>query len=253
MLGKNRISELQSLHQKKFRIQKNKFFAEGRKIVRELIQSDFPVTELYATADFLENQQDLLLKLDGLIVEISKSELQRISVLKNPDDAFAVCEMPVARPVEIHKNKLYLFLDAIRDPGNLGSLIRLADWFCIDKVFLSSDCVEWTNPKVIQASMGSFIRQQPVVVDSDFWDNLPAKLEIISADLEGDNFYTEYKGSSGIFIISNEANGLSPGLNQHVTGKVHIPSPQPGAESLNAAMAAGIILGELSRRKFWSK
>jgi RNA methyltransferase, TrmH family len=253
MLGKKRISELQSLHQKKFRIQKNKFFAEGRKIVLELLNNKYPIEELYATNDFLQAHKKLIAEQHISIVEINTIELQKISALKNPDDAFAVCEMPFDSSPEIKPDALYLFLDAIRDPGNLGSLIRLADWFSIEKVFLSSDCVEWTNPKVIQATMGSFIRQQPLVVDDKFWESIPVNIEVVSADLDGQNFYTEFKGSSGIYIISNEANGLSEELNHRVTNKVHIPSPKASAESLNAAMAAGILLGELSRRKFWSK
>lgn len=253
MLGKNRISELQSLHQKKFRIQKNKFFAEGRKIVLELLQSKYPVEELYVTDHFLQNHKKLISSIDVSIVEISKLELQKISALKNPDDAFALCKLPPDSYPSIESNALYLYLDAIRDPGNLGSLIRLADWFSIDKVFLSADCVEWTNPKVIQASMGSFIRKQPLVVDENFWESIPKGLEVVSADLNGQNLYTEYQGHSGLYIISNEANGLSKELQKRVTRKVHIPSPQSSAESLNAAMAAGILIGELSRRKFWSK
>ncbi|MEX1188039.1 MAG: RNA methyltransferase [Bacteroidia bacterium] len=253
MLGKNRISELQSLHQKKFRIQKNRFFAEGRKTVSELLQQGYPILELYAGEDFINNHKTLLDKLPVQSIEISEQELLKISALKNPDEAFAVCQIPNKTLPELHSDETYLFLDSIRDPGNLGSILRLADWFGVKEVIVSDDCVEWTNPKVIQASMGSFMRKQPYVADSDFWSQLPQNLQLIAADLQGENLYTDFKGFAGMFIISNEANGLSDYLLEKLNKTIHIPSPEPSAESLNAAMATGVILGELNRRKFWNR
>ncbi|MEZ5172131.1 MAG: TrmH family RNA methyltransferase [Bacteroidia bacterium] len=141
------------------------------------------------------------------------------------------------------------YLDAIRDPGNMGSLIRLADWFGVEAVICSSDCVEWTNPKVIQASMGSFIRKTPFVEAGEPGSFLAGKNRVIAADLAGEDLYREFGGFAGIFIISNEANGLSSVLEPIITSKVHIPSPTGSAESLNAATAAAVLLGELTRRQ----
>lgn len=251
MLSKNRIRELQSLHQKKVRIKDRRFIAEGRKIVTELVHSDFPVEQLYATSEFLNQFDSALIKRIPEIHEISEDELQRISQLQQAQDAFAVCSIPAAPSSQIQVGGLYLFLDSIRDPGNLGTLIRLAEWFGLAGVLLSEDCVEWTNPKVIQATMGSFIRVQPAEVNTAFWNEISNETPIIAADLEGDNLYTSEYKTNGILIISSESHGLSAYLESKVTQKVHIPALKPGAESLNAAIAASIVLSEFTRRRHW--
>lgn len=253
MLSKNRISELQSLHQKKFRIQKQKFFAEGKKIVSELISSNASIETLFASQAFISEYVSNSNHYINEIVEVEDFELQKISVLKNPQDALAVCSIPERNKPQWKADGIYLFLDSIRDPGNLGSLIRLSDWFGVDDIIVSQDCVEWTNPKVIQASMGSFIRKQPWVADDNFFSTIPSSISIMAADLEGENLYTDFKGSSGLFIISNEANGLSEYLLPIINHKIHIPTPSSSAESLNAAAAATVIVSELSRRKYWTK
>jgi TrmH family RNA methyltransferase len=251
MLSKNRIRELQSLHQKKFRQKDNLFIAEGRKIVAELINSSFSVTQLYATSEFIKAQNSSHLARIEVVEELSLEELQKISVLQQAQDALAVCKVPeVSEPV-IKVDGLYLFLDSIRDPGNLGTLIRVCEWFNVDGLFMSQDCVEWTNPKVIQASMGSFIRVQPIAVKDDFWTHLPADISVISADLDGDNLYTDSNPPQGILIISSESHGLSPHLEEFVKRKIHIPAIKSGAESLNAAIAASIILSDFTRRRHW--
>jgi RNA methyltransferase, TrmH family len=251
MLSKNRIRELQSLHQKKVRKNDNRFFAEGRKIVTELVHSDYPIEQLYATSDFINQFDSTALNRIAEVQEISEDELQRISNLQQAQDALAICTIPSPKTCEINPTGLYLFLDSIRDPGNLGTLIRLSEWFGLDGVLLSEDCVEWTNPKVIQATMGSFIRVQPIQVEADFWDHIPPGTSIISADLEGDNLYTSNYQTSGILIISSESHGLSGYLEEKITQKVHIPALKSGAESLNAAIAASIVLSEFTRRRHW--
>lgn len=240
-----------SLHQKKFRQSEGLFFAEGKKIITELLKSDFPVQQIYGSAEFLSQISVLPAAKDVFMEELSQEELRKISALSNPQDGFALCKIPVNHLNTFHSDGLYLYLDSIRDPGNLGSLIRLADWFGVDALICSPDCVEWTNPKVIQASMGSFIRQVPVIEQDGFWDSIPESLRVVAADLEGVELYREFRGYAGMFIISNEANGLSKFLENKIREKVHIPSPLKSAESLNAAIAAAVLLGELSRRRFW--
>ncbi len=251
MPGKKIISFLVSLHQKKYRQSEGLFFAEGRKIITELIQSEFPVQQVYGSAQLLEELSVLEGSRGVLLEEISPAELKKISALSNPQDGFALCKIPFNRFNDFRPGGLYLYLDGIRDPGNLGSLIRLADWFGVDALVCSPDCVEWTNPKVIQASMASFIRKIPIIEEDDFWDTLPPDVRIVAADLEGEELYRGFQGFAGMFVISNEANGLSNRIEGRITQKVHIPTPVKSAESLNAANAAAVLLGELSRRRFW--
>jgi len=251
MLSKNRIRELQSLHQKKFRQKDNLFIAEGRKIVSELVNSSFSVTQLYATSEFINAQNISQIKRIEVVEELTLEELQKISNLQQAQDALAVCKTPEDSEPVFKADGLYLFLDSIRDPGNLGTLIRLSEWFNLDGIFLSQDCVEWTNPKVIQASMGSFIRMQPISVGEDFWTSIPKDLSVISADLDGDNLYTDSNPPQGILIISSESHGLSSDLKEFVNRKIHIPAVKKGAESLNAAIAASIILSDFTRRRHW--
>lgn len=252
MPGKKIIADLLSLHLKKHRLERGLFFAEGKKIVKELLASDFPLQEIFGSADLLAELQPSHNERNVRFTEVSESELKKISALTNPQDGFAVCQIPQTPVFQPSAEGLYLYLDAIRDPGNMGTLIRLADWFGVSGIVYSSDCVEWTNPKVIQSSMGSFIRMLPVREPENFWETLPENIRIIAADLNGDELYREFKGASGIFVISNEAHGLSSKLEPYISQKVHIPSPSKSAESLNAATAAAVLLGELSRRRFWS-
>ena len=253
MLGKNRISDLQSLHQKKYRQINQLFIAEGRKITTELLRSNAFVQEVYATSAYFSSL-GFAWPADVKQTEVSLEELKKISCLQHPDDALAICRIPEPSEININPSGLYLFLDSIRDPGNLGTLIRLADWFGLDGILVSSDCVEWTNPKVIQASMGSFIRVQPIEIEAEFFQQLPENFPVISADLEGANLYAPGNSpESGILVISNEAQGLSNYLLPYLSHKVHIPAFRPGAESLNAAMAAAIVLSECRRNSLASR
>ncbi len=253
MLSKNRLRDLLQIHQKKHREQEGLFLAEGAKIVPELLRSSFPVDEIFALQNWVDLNQAVLSKRDIPVCVITQQDLERLSQLQTPQEVIALCSKPKADQKVLKSGALYLFLDSIRDPGNMGTLLRLADWFGIDAVFASDDCVEWTNPKVIQASMGSFIRMRPGYVDAlGFLQETSLICPIYATDLEGDNIYKSSFKPEGMLIISNEAHGLNPELEKWVSKKIHIPAaPKEGgmAESLNAAIAAAVVLGEFYRQR----
>ena len=251
MLSKNRLRDLLQIHQKKHREQQELFLAEGVKIVPELLRSDFPVKEIFALQQWIDKNQELLSNITIPLTVISQQDLERLSQLQNPQEVLALCSKPNDSEPVLKSGSLYLFLDSIRDPGNMGTLLRLADWFGLDAVFASNDCVEWSNPKVIQASMGSFIRTRPIYLEGvQFLQESSFRFPVYATDLEGENLYTASFKPEGILIISNEAHGLNPELEKWVSKKIHIPaSPKAGgsAESLNAAMAAAVVMGEFYR------
>lgn len=253
MLGKNRLRELQQLHQKKFREQQKLFLAEGEKIVPELLRSEFPVKEIFALGGWLDKNRALIADSGIEATEITRQDLERLSQLQTPQEVIALCAIQEEKTPEVEKSQLVLLLDSIRDPGNMGTLLRLADWFGLDAVYASNDSVEWSNPKVIQATMGSFIRVRPVYVDAvEMLKNAAGKYPVYAADLEGENLYGGEFPAEGMIIISNEAHGLHPDLEGLISRKLHIPAfPKNGRqpESLNAAMAGAIMLGEFSRRR----
>jgi TrmH family RNA methyltransferase len=253
MLSKNRLRDLSQLHQKKHREQDELFLAEGAKIVPELLHSNFPVNEIFALQNWVNLNQALLSKRSIPVSVITQQDLERLSQLQNPQEVIALCSKPKVEQVKLNKGALYLFLDSIRDPGNMGTIMRLADWFGIDAVYASDDCVEWANPKVIQASMGSFIRMRPQYVESvGFLKETSLRCPVYATDLEGENIYSSSFKPEGMLIISNEAHGLNPALENWVSQKIHIPAaPKEGgmAESLNAAIAAAVVLGEFYRQR----
>lgn len=254
MLGKNRISTIQKLHQKKFRMQENLFIAEGAKIVPEILRSSFGVSQVIATQTWIEKNQDLL---QNQVVEVAlPQDLEKISTLSTAPEVLAICNIPEETVPEYSPGSFVLLLDAIRDPGNLGTIIRLADWFGVSAIIASSDCVEWTNPKVIQATMGSFIRIRPQYTDLQAYiEGLPKGCAVRAADLEGENLYTANYSPNGCLILSSESHGLSAYLESLVNGKLHIPRGMDSTgqtESLNVATAAAIFLGEFIRRRSFS-
>jgi TrmH family RNA methyltransferase len=254
MLSKNRIKELQSLSQKKFRNTSKTFLAEGDKIVFELLQSDFPCRELICTEKWFNEKGRRFSSQKELLVTIAEEfQLEKISSLSNPSDVIAVCSFPEEKNEVELKNNLILYIDAVRDPGNLGTLIRLADWFGVSQIIASEDTVEWTNPKVIQSSMGSFIRLQPQYLNPvTFFSSINGETKIFAADLSGTNVYEAELSNECILIVSSESHGLSSILEPFVDQKIHIPKFSQNlsaAESLNVATATAILLSEFKRRK----
>ncbi len=254
MLSKNRISTIQKLHQKKFRMQENLFIAEGAKIVPEILSSAKDTVQVIATQKWIDSNQGILLNHQ---VEVAlPQDFEKISSLSTAPEVLAICSIPNDLQPVYAAGSFVLLLDAIRDPGNLGTIIRLADWFGVDAIVASSDCVEWTNPKVIQASMGSFIRIRPFYTNlQDFIEKLPQQCPLLAADLEGENLYTSNFIPEGCLVLSSESHGLSEYLEHLISRKVHIPrglNSSEKTESLNVATAAAIFLSEFTRRRAFS-
>ena len=214
------------------------FLVEGNKIISELPNSNFKIKEIFST-----NPQNLDFK-DTRIHQITENELKKISFLQNPKDSVAVCELNKESKVE--DQNIQLVLDGIQDPGNLGTIIRLADWFGIEQIICSEDTVDFYNPKVVQASMGSFTRVN--IVYCNLVDYLSETENInIGTDMDGENIYTFEKPEKLNLILGNEGKGMRDETEKLLHRKISIPrfGKSQSTESLNVSMAAGIILGQL--------
>lgn len=244
MLSTNRIKTIRQLHQKKFRQKYHKFIVEGEKSVAELVQQErFEVLELYGTADFFK-KNNLPVDSDTYVV-ISEAELKKLSLLKTPNKAFAVLALPERIPdFSFCEKKLCFYLDNLRDPGNVGTVLRIADWFGMPAVYCSKGTADAFSPKVIQASMGAFLRVRIFEVEEE---QLP-KMPIFGAVMEGDSLFSiKEKPENGLLVLGNEGYGISPAIEAQLTQRLTIPrAPQGGAESLNAGVAAGIFAALLS-------
>jgi TrmH family RNA methyltransferase len=239
MLSKNEVKYIQSLYHKKQRQQEGLFIAEGPKLVNELLPSDFTIKTIYATEQWQDNN---LAKQVGIIT-ITEQELARISNLQTPNQVLAIVEQQVANTEANFSNRLSLVLDGIQDPGNLGTIIRIADWFGITQIICSLDTVELYNPKVIQSTMGSFLRTQ--LWYQDLATTLTtANVPVFGALLDGQSIYQIQKPTAGILVIGSEGNGISKDVLSLISHPVTIPRIG-GAESLNAAVATGIIVSHL--------
>jgi RNA methyltransferase, TrmH family len=253
MLSKNQISFINSLKQKKYREEQQLFIAEGAKIVPELLNSSIVVKQIYATSDFLRTHT-----IPATIerFEIKETELERISALTKSNEVLAVCETPTyTLENDSLKGKLTLVLDDIKDPGNLGTIVRIADWFGMDTIVCSNDSVDAFNPKVVQATMGSLARIQIHYTDLNvFLKEQSSTIAVYGALLEGKNIYTEKLNTEGLIVIGNESRGISESIQTLLTDKISIPSfshykeGSGEAESLNAAIATSIICSEFRRR-----
>lgn len=248
-LSKNAIKYIRSLHLKKFRQKYNNFVVEGDKIVREILQSNFTIEGVYAVESWIETHADQIALSQAPIFKVSITELERISALKTPNQVLAVAKQveQVIHPNEIAKN-WSLYLDGIQDPGNLGTILRIADWFGIPQVFCSPNTVEIYNPKVIQASMGAFMRVSYLVTDLQQLKKGFTDLLIYGAVMQGDNLFEESLPSKGILVFGNEGNGISPECLKLMDKGLTIPKGKHGrAESLNVSIAAGIFVAQLQK------
>jgi RNA methyltransferase, TrmH family len=244
MLSKNEVKHIQSLGHKKGRAESGHFLAEGTKLVVELLQQQpGQLVRLYATASFLEQYRQLIPS--DAAIEVSDADLQRITQLQTPNQAVAVVQQFLNKTPKPDSDGWLLVLDGIRDPGNMGTLMRLADWFGIQSVIGSDDCADIYNPKVVQASMGSLFRVP--FYETDLVSFLSSSNKpVVGAVLDGQPVQQVSFGSSGALVIGSEATGIRSEVLAQVQQKVSIPS-FGGAESLNAAVAAGILLWELKR------
>ena len=242
MLTAHKIKILQSLDQKKFRQKYNLFLVEGNKTIKEIPSSGYRIKEIFSV------NSDSLSVESSLITKISPSELKKISFLQHPKDSVAVCELKEERIVE--NNLAQLVLDGIQDPGNLGTIIRLADWFGIPQIICSEDTVDLYNPKVIQASMGSFLRVNLVYQNLENFLH-ESDAAIIGTDMDGVSFYDYPFPTQFNLVLGNEGNGIRPEIEKLLTDKITIPrfGKSQATESLNVSMAAGIILGQIFSKK----
>jgi TrmH family RNA methyltransferase len=249
MLSKNLIKGVRKLHQKKYRLQEAKFIAEGTKIVDEILRSGCAIDYIFATQVWLDAYKKTGQPTEYMqVAEVI--EMRQLSCLQTVPDVLCVCPIP-SKPQASSNSGLSVYLDSVRDPGNLGTILRLADWFNIDAVYTSPDTVEWTNPKCIQASMGSFLRIVPQVLSLEELADLSTQTPFYAADLQGDNLFDAKFSPQGILIVSSESHGLSAYLEPFINMRLTIPkyrNTASAAESLNVASALAIFLAEFNRR-----
>ena len=240
MVSKNQIKLITSLQQKKYRLSHQLFFAEGIKVIQELLESNFELLHLFTTQnefDEISNDKKVL---------ISQNDLKKISALSSPNTCLAVFKIPAEK--KIIESGLILALDSIRDPGNLGTILRLCDWFGISQLVCSKETVDIYNPKVVQATMGSIARVNVNYVDLEFFID-KTQLPVFGTFMNGDTIYKTNLPQEGIIIMGNEANGISSELEKLVKTRLTIPrfGNLQKTESLNVATATAIILSEFRR------
>ncbi len=240
MLSKAQIKFIQSLQRNKSRKEYQQYIAEGAKIVPELIQTGAKIVQLYALPEWIAQNSLLLQQHDVDAQPIATDELAKISALAAPNQVLAIVAIPDYTN-NLAPTGLSIALDAIRDPGNLGTIVRTADWFGIKRVYCSPDCVDLYNPKTVQSTMGSVGRVAVIYTDLKALFTAHADVPVYAADMQGENLYNTTMPKNGILLIGSESHGVSPEL-LAMAKAITIPR-FGGAESLNAAMAAGIILG----------
>jgi len=240
-ISKNQLKVITSLSQKKYREKHGLFIAEGVKVVEELLQSSLKVMQLFALDDYnMKGYEDV-------VTRISEAELKKISKLKSPNKVVGLFKIPDEQQLQ-HKGFI-LALDEINDPGNLGTIIRLCDWFGVQQLVCSKNTVDCYNQKVVQASMGSLTRVSIKYIDLEAYLN-STKTSIYIADMQGSNVYSTQLPEEAILVMGNEANGISDAVRAIVQNKISIPrfGDTQETESLNVATATAILLSEFKRR-----
>ena len=247
MISKNLIKLIKSLEQKKFRLREKLFVAEGPKVVSDIMVSKRP-QRLIATRQWYEKHQ---IEKDVLV---SEEELRKVSFLQHPQEVIALFPLPEISSFDYNslRNDLVLALDDVQDPGNLGTIIRLADWFGIEQIICSLGTADAFSPKVVQATMGSIARVNLHYTDlPSFLENLGDGFPIYGTFLNGTNVYEQELSKSGVIIMGNEGKGISKEVERYVNKRLFIPSypaERPTAESLNVAIATAITCAEFRRR-----
>ena len=238
-LSKNQLKLITSLNQKKYRTANHLFVAEGTKIVNEFLNSNFELEHLFCV------DNDLYKNLEK-VTEISETELKKISALVTPNNVLALFKIPPITPSL--KTGLIVALDDINDPGNLGTIIRLCDWFGVDQLICSTNTVDCYNQKVVQSSMGSLARVS--IIYADLEDYLQkANLPKYAAVMDGENVYKSNLPKNAVLVMGNEANGIRKSILKLITNTISIPrfGPLKQTESLNVATATAILLSEFKR------
>ena len=241
------IKYIRSLHQKKYRAQENKFLVEGEKDVLEVLASDFEIDQLFFTEKFVKHQAQFSSLQPSQLIESSAKQLTSAGTFKTNDAAIAIVNNKPSsqelRPI----TDLAIALDAVRDPGNLGTIIRIADWYGIKDIFCSTDTAEWQNPKVISASKGSFTRVNIHYVDlAEFLEIQNKKLEIFGAFMHGENLHQTSLALPAILVMGNESQGIGQTVSEKIKNRLTIPSFGQ-AESLNVGIATAIFCDAFRR------
>ena len=247
MISKNQIKLIRSLELKKNRRRENLFVAEGPKVVGDLLQAGYVPHSIFSTTERPDAQL------------ITDEELHRISFLQHPQEVLALFEIPTANSQKLtaksqqltaNSQKLSLALDGVQDPGNVGTIIRIADWFGIDTIYCSPDTADVYNPKVVQATMGSIAHTH--IIYCDLLELFAqCQCPVYGTLLDGKNIYEQPLSADGIIVMGNEGNGISEAVRQHITHRLLIPNYHTGdhtAESLNVAIATAITCAEFKRR-----
>jgi TrmH family RNA methyltransferase len=239
-ISKSQSKIITSLSQKKYRQKHKLFIAEGVKVVNELLNSSLEIDTLFAVDDFKTDISS------DMITRISEKDLQKISNLKTPNKVLGLFKIPDEKPLQ--KNGLILALDDVNDPGNLGTIIRLCDWFGISQLLCSKETVHCYNQKVVQATMGSLTRVSVSYIDLETYLTA-STLPTFIADMDGENVYKSQLPNEGILIMGNEANGVSDKIKVLIKNKISIPrfGETQETESLNVATATAILLSEFKR------
>ena len=238
MVSKSQTKLITSLQQKKYRSQSGLFVAEGPKVIAELLSENLELHFLFSTnASEITAQNHY---------HVTEAELKKLSFLKTANTSLALFKIP--QPKFLQDSGLIVALDAVRDPGNLGTIIRLCDWFGVQQLLCSEDTTDCYNPKVVQATMGSLARVQVhYLALSEYFGK--TKLPIFGGFMDGNNIYSEKLPKEGIIVMGNEANGISEEISQKITHRITIPrfGKIQKTESLNVATATAILLSEFRR------
>ncbi|MDR0231834.1 MAG: RNA methyltransferase [Dysgonamonadaceae bacterium] len=252
MLSKNQIKFIKSLSQKKYRDESGCFLAEGNKLVADLLPY-FDCELLLFEPSWLATQGNIKV---SQLIKADSGEIDKVSLLKNPQQVLAVFKQPqYTLDFALLSEKLSLVLDSIQDPGNLGTIIRIADWFGIENIICSLETADVYNPKTIQATMGALARVKVHYTDLSAFLEQNKTLPVYGTFLNGEDIYTGNLTSEGLIVMGNEGNGISEKIEQFISKRLYIPNypaDQPTSESLNVAVATAITCAEFRRRQVYS-
>lgn len=251
-LSKNKIKYIRSLKEKKRRDEHKTFIAEGNKLVSELLQC-MKCQLLLANEEFVDSLTIDLRDIEEIVI-VNDEELSKASLLKNPQQSLGIFFQPECNlNLGDIKSKLSIALDGIQDPGNMGTIVRLADWYGIENIFCSKDTVDIYNPKTIQATMGAIARVKVHYLDLESFIKSNIDIPIYGTFLDGKNMYEDNMSDNGIIVMGNEGNGIRDGLKKLISHKLYIPNypaDRETSESLNVAIATAIICAEFRRKHF---
>ncbi|MCH7689915.1 MAG: RNA methyltransferase [candidate division Zixibacteria bacterium] len=248
MISTAQIRFLSSLKIKKYRQKNNAFVGEGEKVASELLGSGMAILNVFAISDWVEMNDNLLNGINDKVNEVTDKELKKASFLKTPNKVIVVAEIPKPEISKIHKEAFTIVLDNMSDPGNMGTIIRIADWFGINDIVCSSSCVDAYNPKVVQGTMGSIARVNLHYTDLEAFFLKYKGIKVYGAIMQGRALQEYSSADPGFILIGGESDGIDPGLDKFITDPVTIPG-SGSAESLNAAVATGIVVHHLTMNK----